>query len=218
MEVLESSGSSQNPDFNDVMDMLGPLPNDALFIGVASDDNLPVLLNIHDYHPGPLLIVGQDNIKTRDLLKVMAKHCITNHPPSNLQFGVICNYADKWETLKNNKHCVGIFEPYKSITSDFICASVGWAINKRGAQQTLLVLVENLVDILELDFDVRQSFNWLLHRGPIHRVWPIVAINSKDLSSVKEILTVFHTVIFSYPTHFEFKENGKMLKFWIPRV
>lgn len=45
------------PALRDVLAELGPLASEALFLGVASD-NLPVLFNLDDLHPGPMLIAG----------------------------------------------------------------------------------------------------------------------------------------------------------------
>ena len=45
------------PSLADSISALGPLPNEALLLGLASD-GLPVLLNLHDPHPGPLLVAA----------------------------------------------------------------------------------------------------------------------------------------------------------------
>ena len=45
------------PSLNEVLADYGPMPYEALFLGVASDD-LPVLLNLHDPVPGPILIAA----------------------------------------------------------------------------------------------------------------------------------------------------------------
>ena len=42
------------PSLNETLADFGPMPQEALFLGVAADD-LPVLLNLHDPVPGPVL-------------------------------------------------------------------------------------------------------------------------------------------------------------------
>ena len=43
------------PPLSEVLAEFGPMPEEAMFLGVASD-GLPVLLNLHDPVPGPILI------------------------------------------------------------------------------------------------------------------------------------------------------------------
>ncbi|MEO7838793.1 MAG: hypothetical protein ABIU06_05540, partial [Anaerolineales bacterium] len=45
------------PTLSDVLAGIGPLPREALLLGVASD-GLPVLLNLRDPLPGPILVLG----------------------------------------------------------------------------------------------------------------------------------------------------------------
>src|ERR1044072_8421512 len=47
------------PALIDVLAEIGSLPAEALFLGVATD-GLPVLLNLYDSHPGPILISGDE--------------------------------------------------------------------------------------------------------------------------------------------------------------
>ncbi|NOH04841.1 MAG: hypothetical protein HND47_24175 [Chloroflexi bacterium] len=58
------------PTLNSVLADLSPLPNEALFLGMA-DDGLPVLLNLSDPVPGPILITG-DGGKRQD--EIPANH------------------------------------------------------------------------------------------------------------------------------------------------
>ena len=45
------------PSLAESLSELGPLPKEAMLLGLASD-GLPVLLNLHDPHPGPLLVAA----------------------------------------------------------------------------------------------------------------------------------------------------------------
>ena len=59
-ELLPHAGPAQGsstPGLKSVLQDLGPLPRAALFLGVA-DDQLPVLLNLADPVPGPVLVAG----------------------------------------------------------------------------------------------------------------------------------------------------------------
>src|ERR1044071_9589745 len=55
------------PPLSEVLAEFRPMPSEAMFMGVASD-GFPVLLNLHDPFPGPILIsgdAGSDRKSTR---------------------------------------------------------------------------------------------------------------------------------------------------------
>ncbi len=59
-ELLPRSASPEVesvPSLRTVLKGLSPLPRAALFLGIA-DDRLPVLLNLADPVPGPVLVAG----------------------------------------------------------------------------------------------------------------------------------------------------------------
>ena len=59
------------PSLVDSLSELGPMPREALLLGLASD-GLPVLLNLHDPHPGPLLITADPGTGKTALLQLIA--------------------------------------------------------------------------------------------------------------------------------------------------
>src|ERR687897_3803354 len=74
------------PSLNEIIADFGPMPHEALFLGVASD-GLPVLLNLHDPVPGPILITGDSGSGKTALLQTIAAAAGKPHPPEELQFG-----------------------------------------------------------------------------------------------------------------------------------
>ena len=66
------------PALSDVLAEIGPLPPEALFLGVASD-HLPVLLNLYDPHPGPMLIAGDAGSGKTAFLQTIAHSVIQTH-------------------------------------------------------------------------------------------------------------------------------------------
>ena len=60
------------PSLADSLSELGPMPREALLLGLASD-GLPVLLNLHDPHPGPLLIAADPGTGKTALLQLIAR-------------------------------------------------------------------------------------------------------------------------------------------------
>src|SRR5215207_7611935 len=74
------------PLLSDVLTEFGPMPEEALFLGVASD-GLPMLLNLHDPVPGPILISGDAGTGKTGLLQIIASAAGKMHQPEGLQFG-----------------------------------------------------------------------------------------------------------------------------------
>src|SRR5512145_523417 len=73
---VDSARRAQQPvpdqqPLSEVLAEFDPIPRAALFLGVASD-GLPVLLNLHDPVPGPILVCGDPGIGKTTLLQVIA--------------------------------------------------------------------------------------------------------------------------------------------------
>ena len=228
------------PSLADSISELGPLPREALLLGLASD-GLPVLLNLHDPHPGPLLIAADPGVGKTNLLQMTAQAASEMHTPSDVQFGVITNYPDEWGHLKDREHCVGIFPTYHDSTVDYLSSLSGWAHANKVGQQSILLLVDDLESMNDLVFDARQTLRWLLLRGPSRRVWPLITMNAQRVSQVADWLEAFRTRFFGQirddhvadkltgilgsslrhlqaGLQFALREDDEWLKFWIPHV
>src|SRR5262245_14932203 len=71
------------PPMSEVLNEFGPLPSEALFLGIASD-GLPVMLNLHDPVPGPILIAGDSGTGKTALLQSIAAASGKTHMPEEL--------------------------------------------------------------------------------------------------------------------------------------
>jgi len=228
------------PSLADSLSELGPLPRAAMLLGLASD-GLPVLLNLHDPQPGPLLVAADPGAGKTALLNLIAQAVTEMHTPGDVQFGVISNYPDEWEHLGGFEHCIGVFPTYHDSAVDFLSSLSGWAHANKGSQQSILLLVDDLESMNEFDFDARQNLRWLLLRGPARRVWPVVTLNAERSSQVEDWLDTFRTRIFGQVQddrvadhltgvpgttlrhlqaglQFALREGNDWLKFWIPEV
>lgn len=226
------------PSLADSLSELGPLPREALLLGLASD-GLPVLLNLHDPRPGPLLLAADPGAGKTALLQMIAQAAADMHGVGDVQFGVITNYPDEWEHLAELEHCVGIFPTYHDSAIDFLSSLSGWAHANKGSQQSILLLVDDLESMEHINFDARQTLRWLLLRGPSRRVWPIISMNAERALRVESWLEAFRTRIFGNiqsdrtaekltgisgvtlkhlqaGLQFALREGDDWLKFWIP--
>lgn len=191
----EIDAAQTNPSPSNPLANLGPLPDQAILLGLAPD-GLPVLLNLHDPYPGPLLVAADPGAGKTALLQLIAQAASHFHDPDQVQFGVLTHFPDEWGHLTELEHCLGVFPTLHHSTIDFIRSLSSWAHANKGTAQSILLLVDDLERLEQIDFDARQSLRWLLLRGPSRRVWPLISINAQRTPQIEPWLHAFRTRIF----------------------
>ena len=227
------------PSLSDVLAEYGAMPEEALFLGVASD-GLPTLLNLHDPLPGPILIAGDAGTGKTNLLQTIALAAAMMHHPSQLQFGVMTSHPDQWSGWEEIPNNVGIFPLQHRSSEDFLLSLASWAHENKSSRQSVILLLDDLEAVAKLDSDAHQNLRWLLLRGPARRVWPIITLNPNRMESAQAWLEAFHTRIFgpiqnvqlarqmdaenadldslNIGTQFALREGDHWLSFWIPSI
>jgi hypothetical protein len=226
------------PALSEVLAEIGPLPLEALFLGVASD-NLPVLLNLYDPHPGPMLIAGDAGSGKTAFLQTIAQSVIQTHSSNDIQFGIVTNYPDEWETMEATPHRVGVFPVGGKSTQEFMQSLTSWAHSNKNTHQCVLLLVDDLESVASLSLESVQNFRWLLLRGPARRIWPIVTLRAPRYGQVLSWLPNFRTRVFGRVANervagalggndasglsqleariqFSMREKDNWLRFWLP--
>jgi len=226
------------PSLSTVLSEMGPLPRQALFLGVASD-GLPVLLNLNDSHPGAMLIAGDAGSGKTAFLQTVAHSVTQTHRSNDVEFGVITNYPDEWESIEATPHCVGVFPIGHNSTREFIHSLATWAHSNKNTHQCILLLIDDLESMAGFELEALQDFRWLLLRGPARRVWPIVTLNAPRYGQVISWLQNFRSRIFGHTANgrvaealgadkasaldqlvagiqFSMPENENWLRFWLP--
>lgn len=225
------------PTLADVLSDASSLPREALFLGLA-EDGLPVLLNVHDPVPGPLLVCA-DTGKTA-LLQIVAKAISETHNAQDVQFGVVSARADEWDGFDATEHCVGLYPIEDMSAAGFLVSLAGWA-HENKSRQAIVLLVDGLARVDDLNPEAKDALRWLLLRGPSRRVWPIVTLSPSDSKGLADWLELFRTRIFGAMTNawaveallgaardevealiagsqFILREGRNWLRFWIPRL
>lgn len=223
-----------------VLDEFGQLPQGALFLGVAYD-GLPILLNLNDPTPGPILVLGDQGSGKQKLLQLVAAGIEEIHPPQEVQFGVISSKPKEWRKFEENRNCMGIFPSYENSADDFIRSLADWAHHNRREKRFALLLIDGLESVLKMNDDVQQSLRWLLLRGPNRRVWTLSTLDVARRGSVLPWMESFRTKLFGSVKHlrsaeaivpmrgadlhllepdkdFVLYENRQWVKFWVPSL
>lgn len=227
------------PPLSEVLAEYGPMPAEAMFLGVASD-GLPVLLNLHDPVPGPILITGDAGTGKTALLQTIALAAGMMHQPEQVQFGAVTSHPDEWSVLESVPNNVGTFPLNHRSAEDFILSLASWAHGNKSSKQSVLLLLDDLEAVGKLDFDARQNLRWLLLRGPARRVWPIITLNPNRIEHTLQWLEAFRTRVFApiqdqqvarhldaesadldslnIGTQFALREGDHWLRFWVPSI
>jgi hypothetical protein len=225
------------PALSGVLSEIGSLPREALFVGIAPD-GLPVLLNLHDSIPGPLLIIGDEGVGKTSFLQMIARAVQQTHRAQDVRFGVITTKPDEWADLPATDHCMGVFYVQHNDAGDFLLWLSNWA-HANQSKQSILLLVDDLEAVTKMDSDTLQKFRWLLLRGPSHRAWPIVSMNAERYGETLAWIPMFRTRIFGKiektpiaealgadqasaldrlesGIQFALREHENWLRFWLP--
>lgn len=227
------------PKLSDVLTEFSPLPNEALFLGVAND-GWPVLLNLRDPVPGPILIAGdQGSGKTR-LLQTIARGIDRQHPSADVKYAVVTDKMDEWSLIQQLENCEGILSSRDVETVNYLSSLSEWAHNNKGERQIIALLIDGLEALIQSD-QTHQYLRWLFLRGPARRVWPITTLNPARGRSLDSWVDTFRTRLFGHMenshesefltgrTDFEFndlipgsqfamREGSDWLPFWIPNL
>jgi len=171
-----------------------PLPKESLLLGLEEDGS-PLMLDVYDSAPGPLLVAGDGGSGKTAFLKSLAQ-ASDQQSPGEIQFGVITPFPEEWTEQEALSNCLGIWPAYHMAARDFLTQLIGWADSPHGSHQVVLLLVDGL-DLLTTtcDFQIQHELRWLLMYGPEQRTWPVVTVNPGRLTHLQTWLDYFKTRI-----------------------
>jgi hypothetical protein len=237
-KTLHPKPTPAAPTLDRVLTGLGPLPREALFLGMAND-GLPVLLNLRDPLPGPILITGDAGSGKTLFLLTIAQSLIRTHQPDAVQFGVITRRPEEWKHNQQSPHLAGLFSPQHNGAQEMIHSLAAWAHSNRDARRFVLLLIDDIEAVTQMEFEAVQQLRWLLLRGSARGAWIFATLEARRYSGIIPWLPSFRTRLFGRiseeriagalgadpasgvdrleaPNHFSLRENGKWLPFWVP--
>ncbi len=228
------------PALSSILTDFAPLPEEALFLGVA-DDGLPILLNLYDPIPGPILIVGDQGSGKTKLMQIIARAAETLHVPSQTQYAAVTQFPSEWDIFHNSESNVGVYEAQEPSTEELLQSLVAWAHNNKGEAQSVLLFIDDLEALTKLNDQAQQNLRWLLLRGTSRHIWIFATLNISRAPALDAWLDFFRTRLFGRiqnpsdaesvagdfdetfnhllkGSEFAMREENKWLKFWIPAI
>jgi energy-coupling factor transporter ATP-binding protein EcfA2 len=221
---------AENPD----------LPSDTLMLGMAND-GLPILLNLYEPTPGPVLVVGDSGVGKTSLMQTLAQATNLIQDPSDIQFGVVSSHPDEWQVLDVSPGSLGVWPATHPSAQDFIQRISDWARQPEHGRQVIVLFLDDLASIINNSFDVQENIKWLLLNGSKNQVWIVASLNVLRAIRMRVWLDLFNTHIFGYiqqPSlarslttdsissfdslvpglEFDIKQQGEWLRFWLPAI
>jgi hypothetical protein len=227
------------PSLEEMLKQIGRLPGDCLFFGYA-EDGLPVLLNLRNSAPGPILISADPGAGKTNLLKVITQYATLKYDPHELQLGVVTDHPEEWQGQLDFPHCVGLFPMREECTVQFIQALEAWADLRKRMEGSVLLIIDGLDDFAHLHSGLIDEMNKILLHGSARKIWTIATSNPRQQKDAYTWLKYFHTRIFGYAKsaalannpdlpettiqslsrgcEFILNESGRWIRFCIPRA
>ncbi len=169
------------------------LPGGSLLLGLA-EDGLPLLLDLYDPAPGPLLVAGDGGSGKTAFLQSLARASDLQNP-GEIQFGALTPFPEEWTAQETLPNCLGVWPAYHPAARGFLSQLVSWADVLPDSRQAVLILFDGLDLLTTGGFQFQRDLRWLLMYGPERQVWPVVTVNPGRLTRIETWLEYFQTRI-----------------------
>lgn len=209
---IEENTTPAMESINDALSRIGPMPEEAVMIGVCRD-GMPVLLNLHDPIPKSLVVIGDNLENNKNILRVMAKHISIKSKLDGVEFAVLSRDFEGWDFLNNSKNLSAAFQIIEKGADDLILSLASWAHGNINGKQSVVLLIDDLGYAMEhFDFDTLQNLRWLLLRGSTRRCWIISSVKSSDAKQYYQLIEQFGTRVYSkiHDSSFSRVENSDL--------
>jgi len=213
------------------------LPAGSLLLGLA-EDGLPILLDLSNPSPGPLLVAGDGGSGKTAFLQSLAR-LSDLQDPGDISFGVLTPFPEEWTGLEALPHCMGIWPAYHPSAHFFLSQLQSMSDSLPRTRQSILLLFDGIDLMTGSDFQYQHELRWLLMYGPEKQVWPVLSVNPARMARLQTWLDYFHTRIIGRVKNihnarlllndpkvdlsellpgiqFGLSQSGRWQKFWLP--
>jgi hypothetical protein len=241
------TGDCPPPDQLDLAQFLGRfnhLPKLTLPIGINEDCN-PVLFDLKDPRPGPILVIGDEPEGNTNFLRLLASAIDASEAASETKFMVISAQPEQWSdwigALKTPDCCLGVLSSQDGETDEWVirlAERVEQRLSGRHMDGPILFMIDNFEFITHTDTDVRLNFEWLCNNGPDAQIWPIFTLPTLQALEMGRWIRYFRTRLigkmanptagrlsiyggldtteFDPKRQFAIRIQDRWLKFWLP--
>ncbi len=169
------------------------IPDGSVLLG-QSVDGLPVLLNLYDPQPGPILVTGDAASGKTRFLQSLARMSDLDDP-GDITFGVVTPFPEEWTMLEAQPNCLGIWPVYHPSAVHFLSLLAGWSEWMPKTRQAVVLLFDGLDLVMGGGFQSLHALRKLVRLGPQRHVWPIVSSNAGRLVHLRSWVKYFPTVV-----------------------
>ena len=212
------------PTLDEVLDSIGSLPSEAVFMGVVESDNLPLLFNTWVKGSSNILIWNGEI----SFLKVVAEYIFNRDDDSQqqdeIEFVVFTNNVEEWDFLMNktskikNSPCIGVIPFWSDVADQVLLALASWIHDGYHPNHSVIVLVEGIDNILKMNFDAKQNFNYVLLRGGNQRVFAVGTVpDSATLYGLQDMFKA-QAKYLSNSNRYKFPEGDNEIEVWLPKT
>jgi hypothetical protein len=181
------------PAVNELHDQVHLIPDGSLLLGMT-EEGQPLLLDLYDPAPGPLLVAGDSGSGKTAFLQSLAQ-AANLRDPGEVQFGVLTPFPEEWASQETMPDCLGIWPACHPSTGNFLSRLASWSGVLKQTRQVVLVLVDGLELLTSGSPHTLNELRWLLAHGPQGHIWPVVTVNPGRMIHFADWLDYFETHI-----------------------
>jgi hypothetical protein len=231
-------------DLTQFLQRFNRLPKFTLPIGINEDCN-PVLFDLKDPRPGPILVLGDEPEANTRFLRLMVSAIDAREDAPDIKFMVISSQPEQWAewigALRVPDCCLGLLSSLDGEADEWVirlAERVEQRLNGRHMNGPIVFMIDNFNFIAHTDTDVRLNFEWLCSNGPEAQIWPVFTLPTLQALEMGRWIRYFRTRVmgkmanqaaarlsiygglqtddFDPERQFAIRVQDRWLKFWLP--